>query len=66
MACQYGISDMHLEPHDTEYLIRFRLEGRLVAIDTLTWQAATRWVSQLKTLAHCDTTQTKQPFLGGI
>lgn len=59
-------SDLHFEPFEDSYRIRFRIDGILRLINTLPILAATRFTSRLKVLAQMDISEKRNPQDGRI
>ena len=53
-AIEQGASDIHWEPRETEFLVRYRIDGRLETKVSLPETAARLVVSRLKALAGMD------------
>jgi type IV pilus assembly protein PilB len=65
-AIRKGASDIHFEPYEQHYRIRYRLDG-LLKLATMQPQAiALRMVARLKLLAHLDISKKRIPQDGGF
>lgn len=60
-AVRLGASDIHWEPQEKEFKIRFRMDGELALIASLPPQAARSVVSRLKTMAKMDVAERRLP-----
>ncbi len=60
-AVRLGASDIHWEPQEKEFKIRFRIDGELALIASLPPQAARSVVSRLKTMAKMDVAERRLP-----
>ena len=65
-AIQQGASDIHIEPHDKEMVIRYRVDGILKIVDTATLSIFEQIVSRIKILAQLETTGLYRPQEGNI
>lgn len=54
-------SDIHFEPTDDTFKLRFRIHGLLVPYRNIHHPTMTRMVTRLKVLSHADITQTRLP-----
>jgi general secretion pathway protein E len=59
-------SDIHLEPRDTDALIRFRIDGILHEIERLPVQVHAAVASRIKVLARMDIAERRRPQDGRI
>ncbi len=70
LLLEHGIhwhaSDIHIEPHDQYVQVRYRVDGELKGAHKITRGALTALISQLKTLAHLDTTNQHTPQTGHL
>ena len=60
-AVRLGASDIHWEPQEKGFKIRFRVDGELALIASLPLQAARSVVSRLKTMAKMDVAERRLP-----
>lgn len=65
-AFQLGASDIHFESSDTQFRVRFRIDGRLLIAATPPWQLRDAMVSRLKVLARMDIAEKRIPQDGRI
>jgi len=55
----HGVSDMHLEAQEQQYLVRERLLGKLKLRETVSKHTGDQWVAALKNAAGADVTQRR-------
>ncbi len=60
-AIQKSASDIHFEPYENFYRMRFRLDGLLCEMATVPLSAAERLTACLKVMAHLDTSERRLP-----
>jgi type IV pilus assembly protein PilB len=60
-AADMGASDIHINPEETELLLRYRVDGALQSLQGPARSAHTSIVQRLKVLAKLDLTQTRKP-----
>lgn len=60
-AIQSHASDVHFEPYETTYRVRFRIDGLLTTFITLPAHMAPRIAARIKVLAHLDIAQKRLP-----
>lgn len=65
-AIEKGASDIHFEPYQDKYRIRYRLDGYLKEQYTLATETATRITARLKILAQIDSSERRLPQDGRI
>ncbi len=65
-ARERGASDVHIEPHDDESVIRFRVDGVLAEHDRLPRGLHRGVVSRIKIMSRLDIAQTRLPQDGRI
>lgn len=65
-ALKSGASDMHLEPYQEKYRIRFRIDGVLQDIDMLSGKMRLPIASRLKILSGMDIAEKRKPQDGKI
>ena len=63
-AIQKNASDIHFEPYEDVYRIRFRLDGLLAEITTVPGDMSGQIIACLKVMAHLDTSERRQPQEG--
>lgn len=70
LLLEHGIhwhaSDIHIEPHDQYVQVRYRVDGELKGAHKITRGALVALITQLKTLAHLDTTNQHTPQTGHL
>lgn len=65
-AIRMKASDLHFEPFEKEYRIRFRVDGILRHIETLPGVVATRFSSRLKVMSGMDISEKRAPQDGRV
>ncbi|MGL5286705.1 MAG: type IV-A pilus assembly ATPase PilB [Aeromonas sp.] len=65
-AIKRGASDLHFEPYETRYRIRFRIDGILHEIATPPVNLANRFAARLKVMARLDIAERRLPQDGRI
>ncbi|NLI77117.1 MAG: Flp pilus assembly complex ATPase component TadA [Candidatus Riflebacteria bacterium] len=65
-AVQTGVSDIHIEPFESELRVRFRKDGMLKLYMTPTKAAHAGVVSRIKVMANLDIAETRLPQDGRI
>lgn len=65
-AVQRGASDIHLEPFEQEFHLRYRIDGVLQAQPSLPWAWRAAIVSRIKVLANLDIAEKRRPQDGNI
>ncbi|RUO78516.1 type IV-A pilus assembly ATPase PilB [Pseudidiomarina taiwanensis] len=65
-AIKRGASDLHFEPYEQEYRIRFRIDGVLVEIARPPVQLAARIAARLKVMSQLDIAERRLPQDGRI
>ncbi len=65
-AINAGTSDIHLEPHDPEMRVRYRVDGQLQAIMTIPRHIEESVVARIKVMADMDTTESRRPQDGKL
>jgi type II secretory ATPase GspE/PulE/Tfp pilus assembly ATPase PilB-like protein/CheY-like chemotaxis protein len=63
-AIEAGASDIHVEPHEADLTVRFRIDGSLVDAITLPRDLESSIVSRLKTLGQLDVAERVTPQAG--
>lgn len=65
-AIQLRASDIHIDPHESEIYVRYRIDGRLHTETILSKQIQSPLVARIKILANLNITQTRLPQDGRI
>jgi len=65
-AINAGTSDIHLEPHQPEMRVRYRVDGQLQAIMTIPKHIEESVVARIKVMAEMDTTESRRPQDGKL
>ena len=65
-AIRMGASDLHLEPYEKMYRVRYRVDGVLRQIAHPPLQMATRLASRLKVMSQMDISEKRMPQDGRI
>lgn len=65
-AIRMKASDLHFEPFEKTYRIRFRIDGILMFIEQLPLQVASRLSSRIKVMSGMDISEKRQPQDGRI
>ncbi|MBZ6065449.1 PilB family type IVa pilus assembly ATPase TapB [Aeromonas schubertii] len=65
-AIKRGASDLHFEPYETKYRIRFRIDGILHEVATPPVNLANRFSARLKVMARLDIAERRLPQDGRI
>lgn len=65
-AIEYGVSDIHIEPFEKSYRLRYRLDGVLQQISELSISQKDALVSRVKIMAHLDIAEKRRPQDGRI
>jgi general secretion pathway protein E len=60
-AMKRGATDVHFEPRETEYHIRYRVDGVLQDIGTMTMHAGKGVISALKVVSDMDISERRRP-----
>jgi len=61
-----GASDIHVEPGEEAYLLRFRVDGRLREVERLHPEQGSSLVARIKVMADCDISEKRLPQDGRI
>lgn len=61
-----GASDIHVEPGEGAYLLRFRVDGRLREVERLNPEQGSSLVARIKVMADCDISEKRLPQDGRI
>ncbi len=65
-AVKHGASDIHLEPYEKEYRVRYRVDGMLQSIMTPPLKLRDAIISRVKIMAKLDITEKRLPQDGRI
>ncbi|MDR2012850.1 MAG: type IV-A pilus assembly ATPase PilB [Rhodanobacter sp.] len=65
-AIRRGASDIHFEPYETSYRVRFRMDGMLHAVAAPPLQLSARFASRLKVMSGLDIAEKRVPQDGRI
>ncbi|WP_010099174.1 GspE/PulE family protein [Ornithinibacillus scapharcae] len=65
-AIQLRASDIHIDPHESDVYVRYRIDGRLHTETILSKQIQSPLVARIKILANLNITQTRLPQDGRI
>lgn len=65
-AINAGTSDIHLEPHQPEMRVRYRVDGQLQAVMTIPRHIEESVVARIKVMADLDTTENRRPQDGKL
>lgn len=65
-AIRIGASDLHFEPYEKYYRVRYRVDGVLRQVATPPLQLATRLASRLKVMSQMDISEKRVPQDGRI
>lgn len=65
-AINAGSSDIHLEPHQPEMRVRYRVDGQLQAVMTIPKHTEEAVVARIKVMADMDTTESRRPQDGQL
>ncbi len=65
-AINEGISDVHFEPYEDEYRVRFRRDGKLHLAHNLNYDDRYIYISRLKIMADLDIAEKRRPQDGRI
>jgi len=60
-AIKQGASDIHFEPYEHQYRIRYRLDGLLIEVPSVPVNLSTRITSRLKILSNLDISERRRP-----
>jgi general secretion pathway protein E len=60
-AMRRGATDIHFEPHENEYHVRFRVDGVLQQVETMPLAAGRGAISALKVAADMDIAERRRP-----
>jgi len=65
-AIEYGVSDIHIEPFEKSYRLRYRLDGVLQEVAQLQTNQRDALVSRVKIMANLDIAEKRRPQDGRI
>jgi type IV pilus assembly protein PilB len=65
-AVNAGASDIHMEPHNPQMRVRFRVDGQLQQVMTIPQQSEEAVVGRIKVMAEMDTTEKRKPQDGNL
>ncbi|MBB3229731.1 type IV-A pilus assembly ATPase PilB [Halomonas stenophila] len=65
-AIRRGASDIHFEPYETSYRVRFRIDGMLHDVAHPPFAMRTRIAARLKVMSRLDISERRLPQDGGI
>jgi type IV pilus assembly protein PilB len=65
-AVRKGASDLHFEPYEKKYRIRFRIDGILYEVATPPVNLSSRFSARLKVMARLDIAERRLPQDGRI
>lgn len=65
-AVKTGASDIHIDPSDIEFKIRYRVDGILATERVLPKVILAKLISRIKVMSHMDITDTRKPQDGRI
>lgn len=65
-AIKKGVSDIHMEPYEKNFRIRFRQDGMLYSVASPPSNIATRIISRVKVMARMDIAERRVPQDGRI
>lgn len=60
-AAQMGCSDIHLEPKQAGYFVRFRVDGVMTEVDHVPHELGVQMVSRFKVMCSLDVTEKRRP-----
>lgn len=60
-AMRRGATDIHFEPHENDYHVRFRIDGVLQQVETMPLAAGRGTISALKVAADMDIAERRRP-----
>jgi len=66
IAAEEGASDLHIEPKESEAVVRLRVDGGLRRLAALPKELSRRLISRFKALAEMDTTEHRRPADGAV
>lgn len=65
-AIERGASDIHLEPYEKRFRVRFRMDGVLQTMGTLVMQQKEAIISRIKIMSNLDIAEKRRPQDGRI
>ncbi len=65
-AINRGVSDLHFEPYENEFRVRYRVDGKLRVVEHLEQTKRFAYISRLKIMAELDIAEKRRPQDGRI
>jgi len=65
-AINNGVSDLHFEPYESEFRVRYRIDGKLRVVEHLEQTKRFAFISRLKIMAELDIAEKRRPQDGRI
>jgi len=65
-AIEHGVSDIHIEPYEEVFRIRYRMDGILTVVSTPPKKTAQQLVSRLKVMSRMNISERRVPQDGNI
>ncbi|WP_020404511.1 GspE/PulE family protein [Gracilimonas tropica] len=65
-AIKAGVSDIHIEPYEKKYRLRYRIDGVLQEVSSLQFNQKDAMVSRIKVMADLDIAEKRRPQDGRI
>jgi type IV pilus assembly protein PilB len=65
-AINRGVSDLHFEPYENEFRVRYRVDGKLRVVEQLDQTKRFAYISRLKIMAELDIAEKRRPQDGRI
>ncbi|USZ15662.1 type IV-A pilus assembly ATPase PilB [Moraxella sp. FZFQ2102] len=65
-AVQLGASDIHFEPYENSFRVRYRIDGVMSSVNTPPKSQAGKITTRLKVMAHLDIAERRKPQDGRI
>lgn len=65
-AIEHGVSDIHIEPYEDVFRIRYRMDGILTVVSTPPKKTAQQLVSRLKVMSRMNISERRVPQDGNI
>jgi len=65
-AIQAGVSDIHFEPFETTFKVRYRIDGMLSTFDNILYAQKDELISRIKIMADLDIAEERRPQNGKI
>ena len=60
-AIQAGVSDIHFEPFETVFKVRYRIDGLLSTFDNIPYAQKDELISRIKIMADLDIAEKRRP-----